>query len=340
MEGDVQCAGQVLGLYLDAETVEYVYSYASMRWIQSEVARKIDNLQAIPVETCDSQGSVGGGHGSITFTGDGYIYKRHEKIKTLRSAERWYRRIRNTSLASWTPRYFGTEIRSPSKEPTSLKMEDVTWGFDEASTSIMDIKLGKRSYAEDVGTDVGNDRYVKKLKKLFGVYRETCSKKEYMQFRDVVSTSLAMGFRVTAMRISKRASAKRWSPVKLSAPVCSSRAGVSWYNAQSRHQAVVSTLKFFADDGMESRPSVLFEYSRILRHFLSDLETSPLFRENEIIGSSVLLIHDKTGRVRVKWIDFSHVYEPALPMHSPKKKDGIIGGLKALIKCIEKAAKS
>ena len=53
-----------------------------------------------------------------------------------------------------------------------LEIEDITHGFDKATTSVMDIKLGTRTYIESVSTK-HNDKYVKQLKG-FGVHRERC----------------------------------------------------------------------------------------------------------------------------------------------------------------------
>ena len=53
-----------------------------------------------------------------------------------------------------------------------LELEDITHGLDTATTSILDIKLGTRTFVESVST-VHSDRYVQKLKK-FGVVRQQC----------------------------------------------------------------------------------------------------------------------------------------------------------------------
>ena len=133
-----------------------------------------------------------------------------------------------------------------SKDETCLIMKDATHGLDPESTSVMDIKIGTRSYAEDVSTRHVDDRYVKKLRKQYGIVREICSKREYMKFRDSRSTTASMGFRVTAMSVPIQR--KRYTAL-----TCGQIEGIRWYDANGFENTAIQTLQFFAYDGRSVR---------------------------------------------------------------------------------------
>ena len=76
------------------------------------------------------------------------------------------------------------------------------------------------------------------------------------------------------------------------------------------------------------------EIERLRTH----LQNFPPFLENEIIGSSLLLMHDAHGRVGVFWVDFSNIYKPTQGFAQDKsatKKDDVLFGLGSLLTELE-----
>eukprot|EP00939_MAST-03C_sp_MAST-3C-sp1_P005325 g5325.t1 len=294
-----------------------------------------DDMLLIPT-TSTLKNTPVGGHGSVSFSGDGtFVRKRHGKLKTLRSAENWYKAAQNTRISKWMPKYKGISLQS-------LVMEDLTDGLDPDTATIMDIKLGTRSFAEDVSVDTSSNRYVKKLREQFGIVRLSCSKKEYMHFRDSKSTTVRFGFRVTALRAAIRDTASS-SVRHVAAPVCGDRVGLDWYDRMGHETGVLKTLLFFVQrtGGKSFEAKLLCAYAGRIRALIRDLTLCPLFLKNECIGTSVLLLHDKNAIPRLAWIDFSHIYEPTrgdAQSDGPCKKDGILHGLRSLLKFFEKAS--
>mgnify|MGYP001311780005 CR=1 FL=1 len=254
----------------------------------------------------------------------GIVTKRCKSLKTAQSAREWYR----VAPVKVRDRYMPKMLES--KDETCLIMKDATHGLDSESTSVMDIKIGTRSYTEDVSTRHVDDRYVKKLRKQYGIVRETCSKREYMTFRDSRSTTASMGFRVTAMSVPIHR--KRYTAL-----TCGEIEGIRWYEANGFENTAIRTLQFFAYDGRSVRKDALLKIASEIRDLKDRLSKSSSFAEHEIIGSSLLVIFDrrKTGKVSIKWIDFAHVYKPS---NEGKKSDGILFGLDTLAKAFENAA--
>lgn len=73
---------------------------------------------------------------------------------------------------AFLPKFYGAADSTGDGVMDILELEDITHGLDSATLSILDIKLGTRTFVESVST-VHNDRYVQKLKK-FGVVRQQC----------------------------------------------------------------------------------------------------------------------------------------------------------------------
>ena len=145
---------------------------------------------------------------------------------------------------------------------------------------------------------------------------------------------------ITALRAAIR---ERASVRHVTIPVCGDRVGLEWYDRSGYENAVLKTLLFFVrrTGGMMLEVRLLRAYAERIRAFIRDLTLSPLFWKNEFIGTSVLLLHDKSAIPRLAWIDFSHVYQPTRGYegsHTPCKKDGVLHGLRFLLHFFEKAS--
>ena len=265
-----------------------------------------------------------GGHSEgFRYETSGVVTKRCKSLKTARSAREWYRVAPVNVRDKYMPKLLD------SKDEACLIMEDATYGRNAESTAVMDIKIGNRSFAEDVSTRHVDDRYVKKLRKQYGIVRETCSKREYMEFRDSRSTTASMGFRVTAMSVPIQR--KRYTAL-----TCGEIQGIRWYDKNGFEKTAIQTLQFFAYDGRNVRKDALLRLAYEIRVLKDRLEASTSFAEHDVIGSSLLIIFDrKSSKVSIKWIDFAHVYKPST---GRKKSDGVLFGLESLAKAFEEAA--
>jgi hypothetical protein len=90
------------------------------------------------------------------------------------------------------------------EDSVCLTLENAAAGFRTATRSVCDIKLGRRTWVEDVSTEV-HPEYTRKfaaygLVDPGGVGK---SKRDYMEWRDASTSSTSLGFRVTGMAVAK-----------------------------------------------------------------------------------------------------------------------------------------
>uniref|UniRef100_A0A665TVB8 Kinase n=1 Tax=Echeneis naucrates TaxID=173247 RepID=A0A665TVB8_ECHNA len=93
------------------------------------------------------------------------------------------------------------------------------------------------------------------------------------------------------------------------------------------------------DSFVESSTQIVWGYLRQLKQLRQVLETSDFFRTHEVVGSSLLFVHDWTGRTGVWMIDFGKtvILPPHLtldhrtPWAEGNREDGYLWGLDNLI---------
>ncbi|XP_022256772.1 inositol-trisphosphate 3-kinase homolog [Limulus polyphemus] len=233
-----------------------------------------------------------------------------------------YHMLMTDSMRDMVPRFY----RDVEYEGENfIEMEDLLYNFRDPA--IMDIKMGTRTFLE---TEVQNskartDLYEKMIKvdpnspSLEEREAGAVTKLRYMQFREALSSSSNLGFRIEGFKAEGKAPMKNLKSVKT-------------------EEEVKNIFIMFFGENLVLYEMIL-ERLKLLR---SKFEKSPFFQTHEVIGSSLLIIHD--GRKTNAWmIDFAktkpvprgfcigHFSQWVLGNH----EDGYLFGLNNLISILE-----
>lgn len=230
-------------------------------------------------------------------------------------------------LRSYVPEYRGDVLKNNDKY---LQLQDLLCEFD--SPCVMDIKMGTRTYLEE---ELEKAREKPKLRK--DMYQKMIEvdpsaptaeenaqgaiiKPRYMQWRDEMSSSTHLGFRIEGIKKMDGASSKNFKKTKTP-------------------DEVKEALKHFVG----TDPEVYSKYIKRLKAIRVTQESSEFFSAHEIIGSSLLFVHDKSRQASVWMIDFGKTNP--LPDHvkvnhrdlwvEGNHEDGYLFGLDNLISILE-----
>ncbi|KAH0554221.1 hypothetical protein KQX54_008608 [Cotesia glomerata] len=220
--------------------------------------------------------------------------------------------------------------KSSSIVTSYLQLQDLLGDFEQPC--VMDCKVGVRTYLESElakakeRPKLRKDMYEKMIqvdpsapsleeKKMQGV-----TKPRYMVWRETISSTATLGFRVEGIKLSHGGSTKDFKTTR------------------TREQ-VTEALKRF----VENYPHAVPKYLQRLKAIRATLKTSPFFATHEIVGSSLLFVHDSKN-AGVWMIDFAKTLP--LPPHVPRiqhdaewqvgnHEDGYLIGVNNLIDIFE-----
>jgi len=231
------------------------------------------------------------------------------------------------ALRSYVPQYFGT---SDEADVEYIQLEDLLGRFQ--NPCVMDCKIGVRTYLEDeltkakVNPKLRKDMY-NKMKQIDANaptpeehQLQGVTKPRYMVWRETISTTSTFGFRIEGMRKSDGSSSKDFKTTRTEEDVKS---------------AFSSFIKGFSH--------VIPLYVERLKSLKVALTESDFFATHEVIGSSLLFVHDETT-ASVWMIDFAKTCRvpdgvPPITHDKPwsvgNHEDGYIIGLTNLIKLFE-----
>ncbi|KAM4742683.1 LOW QUALITY PROTEIN: inositol-trisphosphate 3-kinase Cb [Anableps anableps] len=226
-------------------------------------------------------------------------------------------------LRPYVPGYHGVVQK---EEQDFNVMDDLLNDFD--SPSIMDCKMGIRTYLEE---ELMKARECPRLRK--DMYEKMISvdpgapteeeraqqgvlKPRYMKWRESLSSTATLGFRIEG--------------IKKADGTCST----SFKKTRQREQ-VMKALEDFVDGNVQ----ILKIYLERLKELRSDLEKSDFFKTHEVVGSSLLFVHDRSGKANVWMIDFGKTVPLPPPMalnhRTPwvegNREDGYLWGMDNLI---------
>uniref|UniRef100_A0A2P2I5M4 Kinase n=1 Tax=Hirondellea gigas TaxID=1518452 RepID=A0A2P2I5M4_9CRUS len=222
------------------------------------------------------------GHpGSLAPAGPGTIWKKRDPESTETVM---YQALMDDSANSIVPTFF-KEIHYG--DDYFIEMRDLLSSFHKPS--IMDVKMGTRTFLEGEvsNTKPRPDLYDKMVKvspeEPTAEEREAraVTKLRYMAFRDNLSSSRHLGFRVEAMKTQGGATVTDMKKV-------------------STRDEVMDTMTTF----MRGRDSVRRNILEKLLEIRETFENSPFFATHEIIGSSILIVYDDE-KAGVWIIDFA-----------------------------------
>uniref|UniRef100_UPI0037E94C0B inositol-trisphosphate 3-kinase Cb n=1 Tax=Semicossyphus pulcher TaxID=241346 RepID=UPI0037E94C0B len=205
------------------------------------------------------------------------------------------------TLRPYVPGYYGVVQRD---EQDYNLMDDLLADFD--SPSIMDCKMGSRTYLEEElikareRPRLRKDMYDKMVAVDPGAPTEQeraqqgVLKPRYMQWRETLSSTATLGFRIEG--------------IKKSDGTCNTN-----FKKTKHREQVMQALEDFVGGNTQ----ILKLYLQRLEELRSALEQSPFFRSHEVVGSSLLFVHDASGKARVWMIDFGKT----VPLPEPRKLD-------------------
>ncbi|XP_039986099.1 inositol-trisphosphate 3-kinase Cb isoform X2 [Xiphias gladius] len=232
-------------------------------------------------------------------------------------------KLMKDTLRPYVPGYYGVVQRD---EQDYNLMDDLLADFD--SPSIMDCKMGSRTYLEEElikareRPRLRKDMYEKMVAVDPGAPTEQeraqqgVLKPRYMQWRETLSSTATMGFRIEG--------------IKKADGTCNTN-----FKKTKHREQVMQALEDFVDGNTQ----ILKLYLQRLEDLRSVLEQSHFFSTHEVVGSSLLFVHDASGKARVWMIDFGKTVplpDPqTLDHRSPwvegNREDGYLWGLDNLI---------
>lgn len=226
-------------------------------------------------------------------------------------------------LRPYVPTYYGQVERD---EQTYIKMEDLLMGLE--APSIMDCKIGIRTYLEEelakalLKPTPRKDLYNKMVALDPEAptpeehKQQAVTKPRYMQWRESVSSTALMGFRIEGVTVEA-------GPVKKN------------FKKMKSRDKIMETFVIFT----KGRKDILAAYLDRLENMQAALKNSEFFHTHEVIGSSLLFVHDRRGFSNVWMIDFgkttpapSHInIRHDVPWEQGTHEDGYLLGLRNLI---------
>ncbi|CAJ1064211.1 inositol-trisphosphate 3-kinase C [Xyrichtys novacula] len=259
------------------------------------------------------------GHAGSFHVGDyGTLLKRF-----CEGEQQCYLRLMDDSLRPFVPAYHGVVQRD---EQDYNMMDNLLTQFN--MPSIMDCKMGTRTYLEEDLVIARERPQPRKdmYEKMVAVDPEAPTVQEraqqavlktrYMQWRETLSSTTTLGFRIEGFKKANE------------------ECHTNFKRTKSREQ-VMEALENFVN----SNPTIVWGYLRRLKQLRQVLEASDFFKRHEVVGSSLLFVHDWTGRTGVWMIDFGKT--AALPSHltldhrtpwvEGNREDGYLWGLDNLI---------
>ncbi|XP_036934048.1 inositol-trisphosphate 3-kinase A [Acanthopagrus latus] len=267
---------------------------------------------------------LAGHQGNFQLSDSGEVLKLYSEVeaKCLDSLMR-------DPLRPFVPQYHGLVTRG---EQCYIRLEDLLSGLRRPV--IMDCKMGVRTYQEEelikarIKAPLRSDMYQKMVKvdpsapSAEEHAQKAVTKWRYLQWRDTTSSTSTLGFRIEGVMMEDGSVQRDFRKIL------------------SLTQ-VTEALLYFTRSQLE----ILKAYhSRLLA--LSDaLKTSVFFRSHEVIGSSLLFVHDHTSKANVWMIDFGKTTPLPetrellhnIPWAEGNREDGYLIGLTSLITSLSQA---
>ncbi|ODM99325.1 Inositol-trisphosphate 3-kinase C [Orchesella cincta] len=216
-----------------------------------------------------------------------------------------------------------------------LELEDLLTNFQNPNPSIMDIKLGSRTFrVRGEEQQASPDLY----EKLIAVDPTACTDQEheskavtkltYMLFREKQSSSNCQGFRVEGVKIGENGVYKPENQLNVN------------FKCLRSEPAISDVIRRF----FKGNNALLQETITRLEYIRTILEQSEFFACHEVIGSSLLFIHDDK-HAGVWMIDFAKTFyvEGAKLTHRNEwlmgnREDGVLTGVDNIVRVFQNSS--
>lgn len=259
------------------------------------------------------------GHaGSFKAAANGRILKKHCECE-----QRCLDRLMADVLKPFVPAYHGDVVKDGERYN---QMDDLLAAFD--SPCVMDCKMGVRTYLEEELTKARKKPSLRKdmYQKMVEVdpdapteeekAQRAVTKPRYMQWRETISSTATLGFRIEGIK-KEDGSVNR-----------------DFKKTKTREQVTEAFREF-----TKGNRNILVAYRDRLKDIRATLEVSPFFKCHEVIGSSLLFIHDQKEQAKVWMIDFGkttplpegQTLQHNVPWQEGNREDGYLSGLNNLI---------
>ncbi|XP_062406364.1 inositol-trisphosphate 3-kinase B [Sardina pilchardus] len=263
------------------------------------------------------------GHaGSFKAGANGRILKKHCECE-----QRCLDWLMRDVLKPFVPAYHGDVEKDGEKYN---QMDDLLAEFD--LPCVMDCKMGVRTYLEEELTkarkkpSLRSDMYQKMIEvdpvapTAEESEQKAVTKPRYMQWRETISSTATLGFRIEGIKKEDGTVNRDFKKTK------------------SREQVTEAFHDF-----VKGNKNILTSYLSRLKDIRDTLETSAFFKTHEVIGSSLLFVHDKREHAKVWMIDFGKTTplpEGQTLSHRAtwaegNREDGYLYGLDHLIDILE-----
>ncbi|MBN3326295.1 IP3KA kinase, partial [Atractosteus spatula] len=264
---------------------------------------------------------LAGHKGSFKAGNEGTILKKFSENEKL-----CFEQLVGDVLYSYVPAYHGVVERDGD---TYLQLTDLLGDFD--GPCVMDCKMGIRTYLEDELVRARERPKLRKdmYKKMLEVDSEAptpeereqqaITKPRYMQWRETLSSTHTLGFRIEG--------------IKKADGTC---------NTDFKKTRLKEDVSQVFIDFVEGNKNIISSYLKKLEEIRRVLESSEFFKKHEVIGSSLLFIHDHNEKANVWLIDFGkttplpegQTLTHRLPWQEGNREDGYLWGLDNLLQLL------
>ncbi|XP_052870089.1 inositol-trisphosphate 3-kinase B-like [Anopheles cruzii] len=219
--------------------------------------------------------------------------------------EKCFKVLMKDVLRPYVPEYKG-QVNSEDGESTYIQLQDLLSDFYQPC--VMDCKIGVRTYLEEELSKAKEKPKLRKdmYEKMIQIDQNAptddehrakgVTKPRYMVWRETISSTSTLGFRIEGIKKSDGTSSKDFKTTK------------------SRDQICEAFREF-----IEDFPHAMPKYIQRLKAIRATLEYSEFFKSHEVIGSSLLFVHDR-HKASVWLIDFAKTV--ALPESVAITHDG------------------
>ncbi|KAK2849013.1 hypothetical protein Q5P01_008847 [Channa striata] len=267
---------------------------------------------------------LGGHQGNFQLGEGGEVLKLYSEVEA--KCLDWLMR---DPLRPFVPQYHGLITRG---EHCYIRLEDLLSGLRRPV--IMDCKMGIRTYQEEELTKaqtkatLRSDMYQKMMKiDPSAPSEEEHAKKgvtkwRYLQWRDTTSSTSSLGFRIEGIMMEDGSIQRDFRKILTLAQV-------------------TEALLYFT----RSQLDILKAYHSRLLALNGALMNSQFFKTHEVIGSSLLFVHDHSSKASVWMIDFGKTtpvpdtseLQHDVPWAKGSREDGYLIGLTSLITSLSQA---